>query len=201
MKKTIVFAALLALLFLTDSCQALHRGIPKAHKSRGEREVVLTEGETTVLRNVREADALPTEDPQTFISEEETTASTDTKTVATDSPVSIAVKPDLFHDDTVRIVESDPSSEDMIDEALASERSAKNAHAFSFVTLSGLIFLPGLLIGLIGTLICLSNFNKFEFVTDKALDYARRAKNTLIVTTAVVVALYLFIFLLIFAVL
>ena len=50
-----------------------------------------------------------------------------------------------------------------------------------------------------GTLICLSNFNKFEFVTEKGLNDARRARNTVIATSLVVVALYvLFIALIIF---
>lgn len=196
MKKTIVFAALLSVLFLTDSCQALHRGIPKADRHRREREVVLTDGETTVLRNVREADIVAAAEEQAPAVSEQAIADAATEQPATDAPVS--VKPDLFSDDTVRsLIEEEPSEEYMIDEALESERSARNAYNFSFVPLSGLIFLPGLLIGLVGTLICLSNFNKFEFVTEKGLNDARRARNTLIATSLIVVGLYVLLFALI----
>jgi hypothetical protein len=198
MKKTIVFTALLSLLFLTDSCQAIHRGIPKA-KNRGGREVVLTDGETTVLRSVREADAPVAEAEAPFVAAV-VPSLVESEPLMTDAPA-IVVKPDLFNEDTVRVFSDDaePSEEYMIDEALDSERSARNAYSFSFVPLSGLIFLPGLLIGVIGTLICLSNFNKFEFVTEKGLNDARRARNTVIATSLVVVALYvLFIALIIF---
>jgi hypothetical protein len=84
-----------------------------------------------------------------------------------------------------------------VEEALDSERVARNAYAWSFVPLTGLFILPGLLVGLIVTLALLGKLKRYAYVTPETLRYKEKARKTLIATTISVIAIYLLIFLLV----
>lgn len=198
-KNGFLFVLLSAVLVL-GSCHALHRGIPKACRHDDGRGVTAEETTTAAesAKLIRGEGATPAELHETAILAVERMPE-QVAAIAEVPDTDIEIRRRIFvnpNDDTVivssRTLESD---QEMIDQALESERVARSAYHFSFLPLFSLLFFPTLFIGIIVTLIKLSRFNKdYEYVTEKGLDYERRAKRTLIVSSVVpIVALILFV--------
>lgn len=85
--------------------------------------------------------------------------------------------------DTVRVTEAH------MDEALDSERVARNAYTWSFIPLTGFFFLFGLPLGLIVTRLLLRKLERYSYVTPTTLEYKERAKETLR-RSCIIVGLY-----------
>lgn len=140
---------------------------------------------------------------ETFSYEEELTA-------AIDEPENKPVVPEVkkYSGNAVEHQIGEPASKDTIrvidtqtDEALDSERVARNAYIWSFIPLTGLLFFVGFLLGLIVTLVLLAKLKKYSYVTATTLDYQERARRTLLITSLVVGLLYLLAFILLLLIL
>lgn len=199
LKNAFLFAFLMSVLL--SSCQALHRGIPKADRHADRRVVsiedrsiavvAVTPDEQVASADLRTAPLAAERDPETIAA---TTEIPDTEIRRR-----IFVDPE---DDTLVIASDTPESDEAIlNEAMESERVARSAYGFSFVPLLTLLFFPALFVGIIVTLIKLAKFNRYQYVTEKGLDYERRAKRTLILSSVIpilVVVLFILMILVLF---
>lgn len=188
-------------LYLTSCSTSLHRGIP-----RGERHQ-RTEPAAQVVVDLPEEQTLAvSETSEPVIRESEAPAIAAVTTPETDLSVaiepanessSVNERPSLPADggDTLVI------TEEQLDEAMRSEKLAKTAQVFSFLPIAGIVFFPMILVGLIGTLVCIAKINKYEYVTEDALRRKRAAGITVAITSIVVVLLFVFALLLILALL
>jgi hypothetical protein len=202
MKKAILFIAPVLVLLLAGSCsEALHRDIPKAKGHYQRRELTSFKEQPVPEIRSAEAAAVPEasddhKEPVIVPENREALLRPEMPLQETPGPgwqakpgVTVAREqvvveiPQrsgdwLIQDDS--ITGEDTIDEAILDEALESERVARQAYHFSFLPIFTLLFFPMLIVGLIGTLSKLARFRKYEYVTEKGLDYERRAKRTLI---------------------
>ena len=190
-------------LYLTSCSTSLHRGIP-----RGERHQ-RTEPAAQVVVDLPEEQTLAVSETETsdpIIRESEAPAIAAVTTPETD--LSVAIEP-ANESSSVNEIPSLPAdggdtlviTEEQLDEAMRSEKLAKTAQVFSFLPIAGIVFFPMILVGLIGTLVCIAKINKYEYVTEDALRRKRAAGITVAITSIVVVLLFVFALLLILALL
>lgn len=205
MKRAILFFAPVLLLLL-DSCgAALHRDIPKADDHFQRRRLTAVREEVPLPAD-KTARVLLREEPVAVVSEPAATrtvvpatAVVEEKTAAVPAPVIIQRVPAPPHGDTLTEEEAEEIDEAVLDEAYESERIARSAYHFSFLPIFSLIFFPMLFVGVIGTLIQLSRFKKFEYVTEAGLDYEDRARRTLVISIIVPIVAMLLLVLLVLA--
>jgi len=203
MKATTPFFIPVCMLLIMSSCsEALHRGIPKAKAHHGNRELSeFREKQLSaehVIRTDKRVAAERPEDPQPVATMQED-AAIQIEPGIVPAQVQDDVKSQFYVKPSHRVVLVNPEDdtleidEAVIDEALESERIAHQAYQFSFLPIFTLIFFPMLFVGVIGTLSKLARFRKYEYVTEKGLEYERKAKRTLLASIFIpllVVALF-----------
>ncbi len=187
-------------LFLASCSAGLHRGIPRGERHQRTEQVVVNLPEKQTLAKSEESQ--PSE--ETSIREIE--AETTTASVAAD-PIEPAVVSDRT-EEPARVTETPVSppdgdtlvlTQDQLDEAIDSERVAKNAQIFSWLPIAGIILFPLWLVGVIGTVVCINKLNKYEYVTEEALRRKRLAMITVVITSILAILIPVgFILLLIF---
>lgn len=189
------------ILFIT-SCSSLHRGIP-----RGERHRRIEPKREQVVVQVPETEEIA------YTETSESTASTTSEAAPTEDQNEITPTVNGTPAETDRVIVPEeriagPVSGDTLeisqaelDEAMDSERVAKNAQVFSFLPLAGLFLLPFVLVGIIGTAILVTKLNNYQYVTAEALTRKKSAIVTVTVTSVIVVLLYVLLILFILAVL
>jgi len=198
MNKSIYSFTCILCFILLSGCAGLHRGIPKGQRHhRVKQECGETLSQTIVTTEnptVKETAKAPVQQEQAA---SEVVAVSNTEEQSDKSLSNTERLPQKDSGDTLFMEES--SDTDMITgEALDSERVAKNAYVFSWLPIIWILFPPLLLVGIVGTAVCISIFNKQEYVTEKGIDYKRRAIRTVILTSVVpLVLLLLFIILVI----
>ena len=188
MQKAVSTSVLLFLLMLT-SCASLHRGIPRGQRHARTAEYTSNTAEQTIVqRSPDGSDEVPLkEKSSTGVLVSETTDRTDGKEKPLHSTVgSVPAE----NDDTITEVLAD--DEAMVEEALDSERVAKNALNFAYLPIGSIILFPLLFVGIIGTLVCLRRFKSYEYVTEEGLRLKRQAIRTLIAACVVPFVLLLF---------
>jgi hypothetical protein len=199
MNKSLRFFAFFSCFTLLMSCApGLHRGIPRGERHRRiepEREAAVVQ---TVVETEEQPASLTEQAPlPVMASQAETTAiAAGTVQQAADVPESRLRSDD--GGDTLIATEAPEDEAAQIAEALESEEVARNAYRFSWVPIGWTVFLPLLIVGIVGTAICLKNFKKYEFVTERGLEYTRRAKRTIFLSTLLSIPLVFALVLLIF---
>ena len=176
------FSCLLCLILLS-ACTSLHRGIP-----RGERHHrVERERPAAIVQTVVDAEEIREKAPAETVAEPEeqsaTAELTETET-SSDKQAPITVNENRLarsHSGDTAIAAED--EERMYYEAIESERIARNAYIFSWLPIGWVLFFPLLLVGIIGTIVCLVRFRSYEFVTEKGLAYKEKAVRTVVLSS------------------
>ena len=188
-------------LYLTSCSTSLHRGIP-----RGERHQRTEPAAQVVIDLPEEQTLAVSETSEPVIRESEAPAIAAVTTPETDLSVAIETANESSSINEMPSLPADGGdtlviTEEQFDEAMRSEKLAKTAQVFSFLPIAGIVFFPMILVGLIGTLVCIAKINKYEYVTEDALRRKRAAGITVAITSIVVVLLFVFALLLILALL
>jgi hypothetical protein len=215
MKKAILFLSPVLMLLLLDSCQALHRDIPKADAHYKRRVLTASDEEkeqpvarpaaSASLREDRLEEQIAAE-PKAVESIHRVFPGTEKEMAAPGTAIErqivVPQMTAVLQDDTLTgDEEPEEIDEAVLEEAYESERVARSAYRFSFLPAFSLIFFPLLLIGVIGTLVQLARFRRYQYVTEAGLDYEERAKRTLVITVVVPILLTVLLILLILALL
>jgi hypothetical protein len=208
MKKASLFIAPVFVLLLTGSCsEALHRDIPKA-KGHYQRRELTDDFREQAVADEQVAEAIVPAEPtdrteavsvpevrEQMLRPEIPDETSGQKVTVSRQQIIIAAP----QGDTATVEED--IDEAILDEAFESERIARQAYHFSFLPILTLVFFPMLFVGLIGTLSKLARFKRYEYVTEKGLDYERRAKRTLIASIFIPLVAVLFFILVLFVLL
>jgi hypothetical protein len=207
MKNAIRYCLPMLVLLLLNSCQALHRDIPKSKSHYKRRELVsLKEKEPVTIAAQEQEKPVPanvSEIPVTAIIAVKEESILQPEPIAAVKP--IAAEAASSNRQTVvappqgdTLVVEEEIDEATVDEAMESERIALQAYKLSLLPAFTLLFFPLLFVGVIGTLSKLARFRRYEYVTEKGLDYERRAKLRLLLSTVIPIAfLVLYVLLLI----